>query len=144
MVLMNLDNETDTFWFMTSLLSKHEFGKVYDFSKVGTFRVLCFQLESLTQVYLPILSEHLKKNKIPTDIYASNWFLTMFASDLPYDVLPGVLDVYLLEGTKGLLRVGLALLKEMEDKLLSMQMTDEILVFLSHSAHRETVYEDID
>jgi hypothetical protein len=47
---------------------------------------------------------------IPTDIYASNWFITLFSSDLPFDVTPAVIDVYLLEGSKGLLRIALGLL----------------------------------
>ena len=41
-ILMNLDNEKSTFWFMTSLLRKHKFAQVFDFTKYGTFRSLCF------------------------------------------------------------------------------------------------------
>jgi hypothetical protein len=68
----------------------------------------------------------------------------MFACDLPYDVLPGVLDVYLLEGKKGLLRIALSLLALMEGTLLNIRGPDEIMEFLSHSSSREALYADID
>ena len=103
-------HEENTFWFMVALLVEHQFQQVFNFADEGKFRVLCFQLEVVMQVFLPDLHQHLKKNKVPTDIYASNWFITMFSNDLPFDMAPSVLDVYLLEGHKGLLRISLSLL----------------------------------
>ena len=69
---------------------------------------------------LPELHEHLVKNKIPTDIYASNWFITLFANDLPFDMAPSVLDVFLLEGHKGLLRIALSILAFLKNDLLRL------------------------
>ena len=105
---------------MISLLCKHKFRQVFNFLSEGTFRVLCFQLEVLIQVYLPDLHEHLSKNKVPTDIYASNWFITMFTNDLPFDMAASVLDVYLLEGHKGLLRIALSILSFLKAELISL------------------------
>ena len=68
----------------------------------------------------------------------------MFANDLPYDVLPSVLDVFLVEGNKGLLRVALSLLSIMENTLLEIKSSDEIMEFLSHASKREKVYADVD
>lgn len=84
------------------------------------------------QAYLPLLYEHFFKIKIPTDIYAANWFITMFCCDLSIDLVLCVLDAFLLEGKKSLLRVSLALLKIMESKLLLMNF-EECMVYLSHS-----------
>lgn len=66
------------------------------------------------QTYLPKLEEHLRALKIPTDIYAANWFITMFCYELSLDLVFCILDVFLLEGVKSLLKVSLALLKFME------------------------------
>ena len=77
-------------------------------------------MEVLTQVYLPDLHEHFTKQKIPTDIYASNWFITMFTNDLPFDMAPNVLDVFLLEGHKGLLRIALSILSFLKTELLGL------------------------
>ena len=117
---------------------------VFDFEARGTFRRLCFQLDVLTQVYLPELHAHLSKHKVPTDIYASNWFLTMFTNDLPFDMAANVLDVYLLEGDKGLLRIALSLLSFLQAELLSLQQYDELMVFLSHPHARESILKELD
>ena len=128
---------------MISLLCEHKFRHVFNFQSDGTFRVLCFQLEVLTQVYLPELHEHLSKHKIPTDIYATNWFITMFTNDLPFDMAPSVLDVYLLEGHKGLLRIALSILAFLKSELLNLPY-DELMVFLSHPNARETIFRSLD
>jgi len=83
------------------------------------------------QQYLPELEQHLKRLKIPTDIYAANWFITMFCYELSLDLVFCILDVFLLEGIKSLLRISLALLKCMESHLLQMAY-DECMVYLSH------------
>ena len=95
------------------------------------------------QVFLPDLHQHLKNNKIPTDIYASNWFITMFSNDLPFDMAPSVLDVYLLEGHKGLLRISLSLLCFLKHSLLTLQY-DDLMVFLSHPHAREEAFHGLD
>ena len=74
----------------------------------------------------------MKKLKIPTDIYAANWFITMFCYELSLDLVFCILDIFLLDGIKSLLRVSLALLRCMESRLLTMDF-DECMVYLSHS-----------
>lgn len=84
------------------------------------------------QNYLPNLSEHMKKLKIPTDIYAANWFITMFCYELNLDLVFCIVDIFLLDGIKSLLRISLALLSFMESKILKMDF-DECMEYLSHS-----------
>ena len=81
--------------------------------------------------YIPDLAAHFKTLRIPTDIYAANWFITMFCYELSLDLVFCILDVFLLEGIKSLIRVSLALLKFLKDDLLKMNY-DECMVFLSH------------
>lgn len=96
------------------------------------------------QVYLPELHAHLlSKNRIPTDIYASNWFITMFTNDLPFDMAASVVDVYLLEGHKGLLRIALSILAFLKHELLALPY-DELMVFLSHPHARANFFRNLD
>lgn len=83
------------------------------------------------QNYIPRLSIHLKQLGIPTDIYAANWFITMFCYELSLDLVFAIVDAFLLEGIKSLIRVSLALLKTLKDDLLQMNYED-CMVFLSH------------
>jgi hypothetical protein len=81
---------------------------------------------------------------IPTDIYASNWFITLFCNDLPFDMTPSIIDVYLLEGNKGLLRVALGLLSLLQEDLLEMTAYEDLMVFMSHPSAREEIFKRVD
>jgi hypothetical protein len=59
-------------------------------------------------------------------------------------VTPAVIDVYLLEGTKGLLRIALGMLSFLQEDLLRMKSYDELMVFMSHSSTREEIFRKID
>ena len=67
----------------------------------------------------------------------------MFTNDLPFDMAPRVLDAYLLEGHKGLLRIALSLLSFLQSHLLTLQY-DELMVFLSHPNARLAALRDLD
>lgn len=61
-------------------------------------------------------------------MYASPWFLTLFASVLPLNVAFRVMDVVLMEGRDIVFKVGLALLEDAQEQLLLMDMEDMIKV----------------
>ena len=61
-------------------------------------------------------------------MYASPWFLTLFASVLSLTMAFRVLDVLLVEGREIIFRVGLALLDSSQEQLLQMDMEDMIKV----------------
>ena len=67
----------------------------------------------------------------------------MFTNDLPFYMAPSVLDVYLLEGNKGLLRIALSLLSFLKSEILGLQF-DELMVFLSHPNARENMFKGLD
>lgn len=46
-------------------------------------------------MYLPDVYSIFKRKKIPVDLYASNWFATLFSNDLPFDTIPNIIDLYL-------------------------------------------------
>lgn len=56
---------------------------------------------------------------------------------------PSVLDVFLLEGHKGLLRIALSILAFLKTELLQLHQ-DELLVFLSHTNARESIFCGLD
>jgi hypothetical protein len=55
----------------------------------------------------------------------------MFCYELSLDLVFCILDIFLLDGIKSLLRISLALLRCMQTKLLLMDY-DECMVYLSH------------
>ena len=61
-------------------------------------------------------------------MYASPWFLTLFASVLSLNVSFRVMDIMLMEGREIVFKVGLALLEDSLEQLLQMDMEDMIKV----------------
>ena len=61
-------------------------------------------------------------------MYASPWFLTMFASVLSLNVVFRIMDIYFVEGREIVFRVGLALLEHSHDKLIQLDMEDMLKV----------------
>lgn len=40
---------------------------------------------------------------MPVDVYASSWFVTLFSNDLQFEIIPTVIDLYLLVGSRALI-----------------------------------------
>ena len=58
------------------------------------------QFDALLAVRLPRLSAHLRREGVVPTMYCSQWFITVFATTLPFEVLLRVWDIFLLEGLK--------------------------------------------
>ena len=55
-------------------------------------------------------------------IYASQWFLTLFSIYFPFETVVRIWDIYLVEGRKTLFRIALAILKINEKELMEAEM----------------------
>lgn len=76
------------------------------------------------------------------DIYAPGWFLTLYVSILPFNLVLRILDIFLYEGYKIIYRVGLAILKIKEEKILAMKSMDKIMLYLKDFKTIEFENED--
>lgn len=90
-------------------------------------------------MHLPDVYATLKRQRVPVDIYASNWFVTMFSNDLSFDIIPTIIDLYLHVGNRALIQIALTLLSLIRPKLLKMSQ-DEIMVLMSSSQTRERIF----
>ena len=69
----------------------------------------------------PVLARHVDSHNILPELYATPWFITLFARDLHVDVLSFLWDVYLIEDDPFLhYFLALALLMQQRDRLLHM------------------------
>lgn len=62
-------------------------------------------------------------------MYASQWFLTCFTVSFEIEVVVRIWDVFLVEGRKTIFRVGLAILKIMEKRIMAGELGDMFLLF---------------
>jgi small G protein signaling modulator 3 len=87
---------------------------------------------------LPRLFNHLQHIQMSTDYFTSKWIMTLFACFLPYEILPPIFDVFLMDGWRAIFRIGIALLKEMEFTLLKMDMA-EISIYFRDSVRKDKI-----
>lgn len=62
-------------------------------------------------------------------MYGSQWFLTCYAVYFEIEVVVRIWDVYLVEGKKTIFRVGLAIMKILEKKLMAGELGDMFALF---------------
>ena len=110
--------EEAAFWFLVSLLQDHELGEIY---WDGMVKLQCVfgQLESAMHSHLKALYLHFLDLEISPDMYATQWIITFFTSDLPSDIVYPIIDLFLMHGYEIIVQVILTILKLAEDSILN-------------------------
>jgi Rab-GTPase-TBC domain len=125
LILLSYLSESDTFAAMESLLSHNKSIPMLLLSKreetafIKTFR-------TLVKSYYPQLSAHLESLGGPVRAIYASWFRGFFTGWLPTEDVHKVVDSYLMEGPKVLIRFGLAFLKILKRKLKATTNAGEI------------------
>ena len=99
-----------------------------------------YVLDNLVDVFIPDLGRTFKTQKVTAVFYASPWFITTFCSALQYaehsPLVMKVVDLFLVQGYRGVFRAILALLSHFKDQLIDRDFED-ILGFLSDLTQKE-------
>lgn len=68
---------------------------------------------------MPALHQRLEEMKVTPVVYATQWYMTLFTTQFPFEMAVRVWDVYLQEGRKTIFRLALALMRLNEAKLMA-------------------------
>eukprot|EP00405_Crypthecodinium_cohnii_P054367 CAMPEP_0206614146 /NCGR_PEP_ID=MMETSP0325_2-20121206/57180_1 /ASSEMBLY_ACC=CAM_ASM_000347 /TAXON_ID=2866 /ORGANISM="Crypthecodinium cohnii, Strain Seligo" /LENGTH=315 /DNA_ID=CAMNT_0054134511 /DNA_START=1 /DNA_END=944 /DNA_ORIENTATION=- len=82
------------------------------FAKLG---VVVWQFDKIVEGFLPKVHSALVKHGVNSEYYAIQWFMTLYASDLPQSVVRRIWDRFLIAGWRIVVQVGLALLCTVAD-----------------------------
>ena len=111
--------EEDAFWLLVSLMSgPHDMGHVFA-PGLPRFQEMMFVFHRLIRQVLPKLHHHFEAENVVPDMFASQWFITVFASTFPLDIVAHIWDIFLAEGWHFVYRAGLAILTLAQDAILS-------------------------
>jgi len=126
------DDEALVFHCAQALLFRYSLADFYRprFPKLG---VTVWQFDCIVEGFLPKVHTALQRHGVTAEYYAMQWFLTLFASDLPQPVVRRVWDRFLVAGWRIIVQVGLALLYQAQDAILAFD-TCEVLTFLKRLA----------
>ncbi|KAI9249642.1 rab-GTPase-TBC domain-containing protein [Sporodiniella umbellata] len=90
-----------------------------------------YQFDMLVKEHVPRVSRHFEQQGISSTMYASQWFMTLFAYKFPMHLVFRVYDVLLTEGLGSVFQFALALLKRNEGQLLGLEF-ERLLDFLKN------------
>ena len=98
--------------------------------QMETLHERMFQFNQLLALQLPQVHRHLHAQGVLPSMYASQWFMTLFAYRCPLDLVFRVFDLVFVEGPQIMLNFALALMKKNQSTILSLEF-ESLLDFFS-------------
>lgn len=118
-MLFNMPEE-EAFCLLVRLMNKYQLRELFIQDMPGLHLHL-YQFERLLEDLEPALYCHLNRRGVVPKLYATQWFLTLFAYRLPLQLVMRVFDLILCEGLEGaILKFGMALMQRNVETLLGM------------------------
>ncbi|KAF4771222.1 hypothetical protein HAV15_012520 [Penicillium sp. str.  len=128
-LLFNMD-EVDAFAMMVKLMNKYSLRDMFIQDMPGLHRSL-YQFERLLEDLEPALYCHLRRRGVPPQLYATQWFLTLFAYRFPLQLVLRIYDLIFEEGLETtILKFGVAIMQRNADALLEMKDMSVLTTFL--------------
>jgi hypothetical protein len=125
-LLLTYMDEESAFWMVHSLMKKYSMEGYY-LREFPELKRSFYKLLRLMKKFCPKIYELFKNKEIYPSMYASQWFITIFALNFKFDILVRIFDVFLLEGEKIFYRIGIAVMKIKEDKITNTRTFEDVL-----------------
>ncbi|KAK3285406.1 hypothetical protein CYMTET_6989 [Cymbomonas tetramitiformis] len=101
-------------------------------SGMEQFKVWLEYLQRMQDIHVPELVHHLQKLGISPIMYAAPWFLTLFASSMPLELVWAVVDTVLTERSASIIfQTSITLLKECAGSLLQCGSIESVMEVLN-------------
>lgn len=95
-LLLNMPEES-AFCVLVRLMKDYAFRALYTPKMIGV-QLLSYQFDQMMSIQIPTIYAHLRDMDVQSSMYASQWFLTVFAYRFPIDLVFRVYDVIFAEG----------------------------------------------
>ncbi|KAL4970805.1 putative GTPase activating protein (Gyp5) [Aspergillus stella-maris] len=128
-LLFNMD-EAEAFTLMVKLMNQYGLREMFIQDMPGLHRSL-YIFEQLLEDLEPALCCHLRRRGVHPQLYATQWFLTLFAYRFPLQLVLRIYDLILEEGLETtILKFALAIMRRNADALLAMKDMTPLTAFL--------------
>ena len=122
--------EEEAFCLLVRLMNQYHLRDMFIQDMPGLHLHL-YQFERLLEDMEPAVYCHLHRKGVTPQLYATQWFLTLFAYRFPLQLVLRVYDLILSEGLEGaILKFGVALMQKNADSLLGMNDMSSLTNFL--------------
>ena len=140
-------SEEESFYIFLSLLFYTEYGDLF-INDLENLKKYFYVFERLINIFLPELYFYFIQNNINVSFFVSSWFITLFTTAFQYNtnlsnpkIFLRILDLFIFSGWKSIIKIGLAVIKHFEPKLLFL--TDEnLLHFLLNDIIKSGFFEN--
>lgn len=127
-LLFNMSEE-EAFTLLVRLMSKYDLRSLFTLEMTGLHLHL-YQFERLLEDFEPALYCHLHRRGVSPTLYATQWFLTLFAYRFPLQLVLRIYDLILSRGLSAILKFGIVLMQKNAQTLLQMKDMSELTTYL--------------
>lgn len=128
-LLFNMPEE-EAFSLFVTLMNKYGLRDLFVADMAGLHLHL-HQFERLLEEFEPALYCHLRRREVKPQLYATQWFLTLFAYRFPLQLVVRIYDLILSDGLEAaILKFGLVLMQKNAETLLGMKDMATLTNFL--------------
>ncbi|PMD53517.1 RabGAP/TBC [Hyaloscypha bicolor E] len=117
--------EDEAFCLLVRLMNQYHLRDLFTQDMPGLHMHL-YQFERLLEDFEPALYCHLHRRQVSPHLYATQWFLTLFAYRFPLQLVLRIYDLILSEGLEAIIKFGIVLMQKNAATLLGM--TDMVLL----------------
>jgi hypothetical protein len=111
--------EEEAFCLLVRLMNQYHLRDLFIQDMPGLHMHL-YQFERLLEDLEPALYCHLRRRQVTPHLYATQWFLTLFAYRFPLQLVLRIYDLILSEGLEAILKFGIVLMQKNAAALLGM------------------------
>ncbi|CZT43951.1 probable GTPase-activating protein GYP5 [Rhynchosporium secalis] len=117
-LLFNMPEE-EAFCLLVRLMNQYHLRDLFKADMPGLHMHL-YQFERLLEDFEPALYCHLHRRQVTPHLYATQWFLTLFAYRFPLQLVLRIYDLILSEGLEAIIKFGIVLMQKNAAALLGM------------------------
>ena len=112
-------NEEQSFNLFVKIMSRFQFREMFK-TNLDVLHLRFYQLERLIQEYFPEVYDYFNALKISSHMFATEWFLTLYAAKFPLNLSIRVIDMYLNDGFTVVFLLALAIFDTSACELLML------------------------
>ncbi|USW48615.1 Putative Rab-GTPase-TBC domain-containing protein [Septoria linicola] len=127
-LLFNMAEE-EAFTLLVRLMSKYDLRSMFTPDMRG-LHLRLYQFERLLEEHEPAVYCHLKRRNVEPQLYATQWFLTLFVYRFPLQLVLRIYDLILSEGLTAILKFGIVLIQHNRQALLEIKDMGQLTNFL--------------
>ncbi|EPQ61526.1 hypothetical protein BGT96224_4061B [Blumeria graminis f. sp. tritici 96224] len=111
--------ENEAFCLLVKLMNQYRLRDLFIQDMPGLHKHL-YQFERFLEDFEPALFCHLQRRQVTPHLYATQWFLTLFAYRFPLQLVLRIYDLILSEGLEAILKFGIVLMQRNAKALLEI------------------------